>query len=256
MNTTKNLASLRVPEITFIFWMVKMFSTTVGETMADFISLDLGLGMPTVSIMIGALMVFIFGLQFTKIKTYVPIVYWTLVALMSIEGTLITDILVDLMHVSLETLCIIFTIAMIGGFILWYMQEKTLSIHSINTTSKEAYYWIVILLAFALGTAVGDLLSESLTLGYANALLLFIALMMIIGILYYVFNINAILTFWLAYIMTRPLGAALGDYLSKSHDEGGLGFGMIPINSLFFIAIGGSIFYMHIQQNKHQNVAI
>lgn len=228
---------LRVPEVTLLFWVVKTLSTTVGETGADYMAFDLGLGMPLVAIIMTGVMALFLYVQFSKFKTYVPAVYWTIVVLMSINGTLITDILVDNYGVSLETLSIVFTLAMLAGFGLWYKNEKTLSIHSIDTGKREAYYWVVILLAFALGTGVGDLLSESLALGYATALAIFGGAIAIIAIGYFFFGLNTVLAFWLAYVLTRPLGASLGDLMIQPISDGGLGIGAMSVNLVFLASI-------------------
>ena len=244
---------LRVPEVALLFWVVKSLSTTVGETTSDFFG-NVGLGMPMMAVVVAVLMAILFSMQFGKYKQYVPVIYWTLVVLMSVEGTLITDILADNNIASLSTLSIVFTIAMLAGFSAWYKKEGTLSIHSIDTHSREAYYWIVILIAFSLGTAVGDLISESLAQGYGVALSLFTGLIALVAVAYYVFKLNAVLAFWLAYILTRPFGASLGDYLSQPHSNGGLGFGLGSINAVFFAIIAASIVYMHKQINQEVKI--
>lgn len=241
---------LRVPEVTLLFWIVKTLSTTVGETGADYMAVDLGLGMPLVAIIMTGVMALFLYVQFSKFKTYVPAVYWTIVVLMSINGTLITDILVDDYGVSLETLSIIFTLAMLAGFGLWYKSEKTLSIHSIDTAKREAYYWVVILLAFALGTGVGDLLSESIALGYATSLAIFAGAIALIAVGYFWFGLNAVLAFWLAYVLTRPLGASLGDFMIQPVSEGGLNMGMMSVNIAFLAAIVLSVIYMTFRAKK------
>lgn len=228
---------LRVPEVTLLFWIVKTLSTTVGETGADFLVFDLNLGMPIVAAIMSGAMVILLYFQFAKFKTYIPVVYWSIVILMSINGTLITDILVDNFGVSLETLTVVFTLAMLAGFGLWYKNEKTLSIHSIDTGKREAYYWLVILLAFALGTGVGDLLSEALALGYATALGIFAGAIAIVAMWYFLFGLNAVLAFWIAYVLTRPLGASLGDFMIKPVADGGLGIGMMSVNVAFLASI-------------------
>lgn len=240
---------LRVPEVTLLFWIVKSLSTTVGETTSDYFG-SLGLGMPLMAVIIAVLMSGLFFLQFGKHKKYIPYIYWSLVVLMSVEGTLITDMLADNHIASLSTLTVSFSIAMLAGFALWYKKEGTLSIHSIDTASREAYYWLVILIAFALGTAAGDLISESLAQGYGVALALFSGLIAAIAIAHYVFKLNSILAFWMAYVLTRPFGASLGDYLSQSPKNGGLGFGLGIINMVFFVVIIISVYYMHLQINK------
>lgn len=242
---------VRVPLVTLIFWIIKTLSTTVGETAADFMSFGLGLGMPVTALLISMLMVFFFILQFCKFKEYVPTIYWSLVVLMSILGTLITDMLVDLAGVSLILLSIVFTCMMICGFFIWYHNEGTLSIHSIDTAKREAYYWIVILLAFALGTGVGDLISEYFSLGYGTALLLFAVCITLVTIAYYFLGLNAVLAFWIAYVLTRPLGASLGDFMIQPRTNGGLACSMSSINIAFFLAISVGVIYetWHIRQS-------
>lgn len=240
---------IRVPEVTFLFWVVKVLSTTVGETGADFISTNLGLGLNITSLIMSGLLVVSLFIQF-RLKRYVPVSYWTVVILMSIVGTLITDLLVDNLGVSLVTLSIVFTIAMLAGFAVWYKNEKTLSIHSIATARREMFYWIIILIAFALGTGIGDLMSEKLGLGYGLALLIFAASIAIVAVGFYRLKINSVLAFWIAFILTRPLGASLGDFMIQPVTEGGLGLGMSIVNALFFLVIAGLIVYMTIKHKR------
>ena len=230
-------ALLRVPEVTLVFWIIKTLSTTVGETGADFLAFDLGWGMPVTSVLMTGIMVVLLYLQFGKFKRYVPANYWSLVVLVSVLGTLITDMLVDLAGVSLVTLSVVFTMMMLAGFYLWYREEGTLSIHSIDTGKREAWYWVVILLAFALGTGVGDLISEHFALGYGNALLLFSGLIATVAVAHYVFKLNAVTAFWFAYVLTRPLGASLGDFMIQLPADGGMGINMMTVNTAFLAAI-------------------
>ena len=251
MSTVKKTL-MRVPEVTLLFWIAKTLSTTVGETGADFLAVDLGLGMPLVTLFVGAALTALLVLQFTKINRYSPENYWTIVVLMSVVGTLITDILVNIAGINLVVLTIVFTILMLAGFFVWYRSEKTLSIHSIDTSKREAYYWVVILLAFALGTGAGDLISEYYAMGYATALTLFSGLIAVIAIAYFVFKMNSVLAFWLAYILTRPLGASLGDYLIQPSADGGLEINMLLVNLGFLAAIIRSVTYLSIQNRKLQ----
>ena len=243
-----NKLVLRVPIVGAIFWIIKVLSTTVGETAADFLSFDMGWGMPLVAMIMSTIMIVLLVLQFTAFKRYIPFVYWTIVVLMSIIGTLITDILVDNFGVSLMTLSIVFTITMLFGFMIWYKNEHTLAIHSINTAKREAYYWVIILLAFALGTGAGDLISEGLAMGYGTALILFAGTISIVTIGHYVFKLNAILSFWLAYILTRPLGASLGDFMIQPIENGGLGIHAGTVNIIFFMIIFFLITYVFISK--------
>tara|TARA_R110001599_G_scaffold284714_2_gene486768 strand:+ start:5958 stop:6731 length:774 start_codon:yes stop_codon:yes gene_type:complete len=249
MGNMKNVLK-RVPEVTLIFWIIKTLSTTVGETGADFLAADLGLGMPIVAIVMSSIMAILLYLQFANIKQYIPTNYWAIVVLMSVVGTLVTDILVDMVGISMMALSITFTATMLIGFFIWYQSEKTLSIHSIDTGKREAYYWIIIMLAFALGTAVGDLIAEHLGLGYGLTLLIFTCLIAAVSAAYFIFKINGILAFWLAFILTRPLGASLGDFLTQAPIDGGLGVDMVLVNGLFFAVIIGLVLYLNAQRKE------
>ena len=235
-SSTLSVMLNKVPEITLMFWVIKILSTTVGETAADFLSVDLNFGLVNTSwIMLGLFSFFlIWQLRQTQ---YTPWTYWLNVVLISVVGTLITDNLVDNLGVSLETASLAFTSVLAVTFWIWYKMENTLSIQSINTRKREGFYWLAILFTFALGTALGDLMAEALGLGYATALGLFSFMILLIVIAHFEFKLNAILTFWLVYILTRPLGASLGDYLSQDLTNGGLGLGASFTSLLFLITI-------------------
>ncbi|MFA5170270.1 MAG: hypothetical protein WC426_01795 [Sulfuriferula sp.] len=239
----------RVPEITLFFWVIKIMATTVGETAADFLSFTMKLGLVNTSYVMSGLLVLALVIQF-KLKRYVPVSYWLVVVLVSVVGTLITDNLVDNLGVSLVTITVLFSIALAVVFALWYANEKTLSIHSIFTAKRELFYWAAILFTFALGTAAGDLVAEHLAMGYALSAVMFGAAIAVITLAYYRFKLNAVLAFWLAYILTRPFGASMGDLLSQPVDVGGLGLGTIGTSSVFLGAIVILIAYLTIQQKR------
>ena len=232
----------RVPQVTLDFWIVKLLAVTMGETAADYLAVNLGLGLAATSwIMSAVLAVFIF-LQFRQ-KRYVPWAYWAAVVMISIVGTLITDNLVDNLGVRLETTTAFFSIALAGTFAFWYYWEGTLSIHSIVTTRREVWYWLAILFTFSLGTAAGDLVAEKFELGYLATGLLFLAIVVTFWVAY-LLKANPVLTFWLAYIFTRPLGASFGDLLSQPVEYGGLGFGTIVTSLLFLVLIAATVVFM------------
>ncbi len=233
----------KVPEITIYFWIIKILCTTVGETFADFLNTSLNLGLTGTSLVMGTLLIVVLFFQF-RAKKYVPSVYWLAVVLISVVGTLITDNLTDNFGISLVTTTIIFAIALAITFMVWYVKEKTLSIHSIITTKREAFYWLAILFTFALGTASGDLIAEKFALGYLVSGLLFLGLVVAVTIAHYRFKLNAVPAFWIAYILTRPLGASIGDYLSQVHDDGGLGLGTTTTSVIFLVAILGMVIYL------------
>ncbi len=203
--------------------------------------------------MSGILLLVLFS-QFSA-KKYIPGIYWLDVVLLSIVGTLISDNLVDNLGVALSTTSIIFGVALIVVFVCWYLTERTLSVHTIDTTRREFFYWAAILFTFSLGTSAGDLISESSGLGYAYATLLFAASIGLIFLFYKVAKINAILAFWLAYILTRPLGASMGDLLSQSVSAGGISLGTTITSIVFLTTILGLVIYFSINQKKETLVA-
>jgi uncharacterized membrane-anchored protein len=233
----------KVPEVTIFFWIIKILATTVGETAADFLNVNLNLGLTITTIIMSVLLIITLFYQF-KSRKYVPGIYWLAVVLISVVGTLVTDNLVDNLGITLETTTIYFSIALLGTFAVWYASEKTLSIHSIYTTKREAFYWLAILFTFALGTAAGDLTAEGLNLGYLVSALMFAALIGVVAIAHYLFKLNAVLAFWIAYILTRPLGASLGDYLSQPQDAGGLGLGTVGTSAIFLVTILILVIYL------------
>ena len=176
--------------------------------------------------------------------------------LVSVVGTLITDNLVDNLHISLVTITALFSIALAAVFALWYASEKTLSIHSIVSTKRELFYWAAILFTFALGTAAFDLVAEHLGLGYAISAMIFGAIIAVITLAYYRFKLNAVLAFWMAYILTRPFGASIGDLLSQPVAAGGLGLGTVSTSGIFLITIFGLITYLTIQQKKQMLITL
>jgi uncharacterized membrane-anchored protein len=179
-----------------------------------------------------------------RTRRYVPGIYWLAVVLISVVGTLITDNMVDNFGVSLVASTSIFAVALAITFAVWYSSEKTLSIHSITTTKREAFYWLAILFTFALGTAAGDLVAEKLSVGYWQSALLFAAAIGVVAVAGLKLGMNAVLAFWIAYILTRPLGASIGDYLSQVRADGGLGLGTTGTSALFLAAILVVVIYL------------
>jgi uncharacterized membrane-anchored protein len=233
----------KVPEITVYFWLIKVLCTTVGETAADLLNENLGLGLTNTSYIMGALLIATLVFQFRS-RRYVPGIYWLAVVLISVVGTLVSDNLVENYGVTLETTTIAFSAILIAVFASWYASERTLSVHTIVTTKREGFYWLTILFTFALGTAAGDLVAERLNLGYLVSALAFAGVIAAIAVAHLRFKLNAVLAFWLAYILTRPLGASLGDLLSQARADGGLGLGTVGTSALFLTAILGLVSYL------------
>lgn len=234
----------KVPEVTLFFWVIKIMCTTVGETAADYLNENLGFGLTNTTYVAGALLAVLLLWQF-RLRRYVPGVYWSVVVVVSVFGTLITDNMTDRFQIPLTLSTPVFAAILAVVFAVWYAFEHTLSIHTIVTTRRESFYWLAILFTFALGTAAGDLVAEQFTVGYGISIGLFGAVIAVIAFAHYVLKANPVLTFWLAYIMTRPLGASIGDELSQSsHKYGGLGLGTTGTSYLFLGCILALVTYL------------
>ncbi|MCB8914235.1 MAG: hypothetical protein H6532_00165 [Thermoleophilales bacterium] len=237
----------KVPEVTLFFWIIKVLCTTVGETAADYMNVDLGFGLTDTTYAIGGLLVIALIFQFRS-RRYVPGIYWTAVVLISVVGTLISDNLVDNMGVPLQTTTIAFSAALAVTFIVWYGFERTLSIHSITTTRREAFYWLAILFTFALGTSAGDQIAEQYGLGYFISILVFAGAIGLVALAHFRFKLGPITAFWIAYILTRPLGASIGDWMSQPTSAGGLGLGTTGTSFIFLAAILGLVVYLSVSK--------
>lgn len=240
-------AANRVPDVTVDFWLIKLMAVTMGETAADYLAVNLGLGLTMTSLIMTGVLLVALVFQFAQ-KRYVPWAYWLAVVLISVVGTLVTDNLVDNFGVRLETTTVAFSVVLAATFAVWYASERTLSIHTIYTTKREVFYWLAILFTFSLGTAAGDLVAETFNMGYLTTGLLFGGVIAVIALAYYVFKLNGIFAFWLAYILTRPLGASFGDLLSQPFEYGGLGFGTTLTSVIFLGCIAALVFYMSVKR--------
>jgi uncharacterized membrane-anchored protein len=242
----------KVPEVTLYFWVIKILCTTVGETAADYVNDTLGFGLTKTTYVAGALLVVLLAVQF-RLRRYVPAVYWSVVVVISVFGTLITDNMTDRYDVPLTTSTPIFAAILAVVFATWYAFERTLSIHSIVTTRREAFYWLAILFTFALGTAAGDLVAEKASLGYAVSIAIFGGAIALVAFAHYALRLNAILAFWLAYILTRPLGASIGDFMSQRDPNYGLGLGTTKTSYIFLGAILLLVTYLSITRRDDLN---
>jgi uncharacterized membrane-anchored protein len=244
----------KVPEVTLFFWVIKIMCTTVGETAADYLNENLGFGLTSTTIFTGLLLIVLLVVQF-RANRYIPFVYWSVVVVISVFGTLITDNMTDRYNVPLTTSTPIFAVALAIVFAVWWCYERTLSIDTIFTTRRECFYWLVILFTFALGTAAGDLVAEKASLGYGISIAIFGGVIALIALAYYGFKANAVLTFWLAYIMTRPLGASIGDFMSQhSHKYGGLGLGTTGTSYIFLGCILALVIWLTITRRDATEV--
>jgi uncharacterized membrane-anchored protein len=234
----------KVPEVTVWFWVIKILCTTVGESFADWIDMTLGVGLIPTSLIFTIVLLAVLAWQL-RLDRYVPFVYWLTVVVVSVTGTLYTDILTDVQGVPLALSTSVFAATLALVFGVWYARERTLSIHSITTTPREVFYWLAILVTFALGTAAGDWILELTGWGPGTSVLLPAGLIVAIFIGWRL-GANAVLSFWLAYILTRPLGANLGDWLGFPKDQQGLGLGVAITSVIFLSAILATVVYLSI----------
>src|SRR6478752_4817262 len=232
----------KVPEVTVYFWVIKILCTTVGESFADYINETLGFGLTNTTVVFSVALIIALVAQF-RLNRYVPGVYWLSVVLISVVGTLLTDNLTDGHGVPLWISTTVFAVLLAVVFSLWYAREHTLSIHTIVTTPREAWYWLTVLVTFALGTAAGDWTLE-LT-GWSPGKSVLLPLGLILAVLAaWKLGMGPVLSFWLAYILTRPLGANIGDYLASPRADGGLGLGTLGTSVLFLGTILVVVIYL------------
>ena len=232
----------KVPEVTVWFWIIKILCTTVGESFADFINTGLGVGLNMTAVTFTVVLAVVLGVQL-GLNRYVPVVYWLAVVVLSVTGTLYTDILTDSLGVPLAISSGFFAVLLAVVFGVWFARERTLSIHSIITTPRELFYWLAVLVTFALGTAAGDWTLSLTGWGPGVSVLLPAGLILAI-VIGWRLGANAVLSFWLAYILTRPLGANLGDWLASPSAAHGLGLGYGPTSVIFLAAILAAVIYL------------
>ncbi|GGM97765.1 membrane protein [Streptomyces fuscichromogenes] len=243
MSSGRRLCWNKVPEVTVHFWIIKALCATVGETAADLLDEKTGLGLPGVSVLMTALLAVVLVVQL-RTSAYRAGVYWTAVALISVVGTLISDSLTSDMGVPLETSTTVFAIALAVVFVAWYRRERTLSLHSIDTTGRESFYWLAVLFTFALGTAAGDLVSERMDFGHWLSAVLFALVIAAVALAHLALDLDAVWSFWIAYVLTRPLGASVGAYLSQPTGDGGVGLGTVVTSVLFLGVVLGLVVYL------------
>mgnify|MGYP000281746291 CR=1 FL=1 len=243
---TKQLA-VKVPAVTAFFWIIKVLATTVGETFSDWINETLGFGLGNTTAVMTVVLIVLLTLQ-VRSKTYRPWLYWLNIVVVSITGTLITDNLTDGLGFPLLYSMIIFGALLIATFIVWYRKEGSLAMKSIKTRERELFYWLAILLTFAMGTATGDYLGDALSLGFGLSAVIFAAAIGLVALLWKRGLVSEITAFWIAYILTRPLGASIGDLLAQAPKDGGLGIGTTGTSVIFLVAILASVSYLAISK--------
>ncbi len=244
----------KVPEVTLYFWVIKILCTTVGETAADYLNDTLGFGLDNTSLLMSGLLAVALVFQL-RARRYVPGIYWVSVVLISVVGTLVSDKLADDLGVPLLTTTILFAVLLAVTFVAWFASERTLSIHSIVTSRRETFYWLAILFTFALGTSAGDLFAEKLGVGYWPTVGIVAVVIGLITAAHYALRLNAVLAFWLAYILTRPLGASIGDGMSQPQKYGGLGLGTTGTSVLFLTVILALVVFLAVTKVDQTELA-
>lgn len=238
---------VKVPAITTYFWIIKILSTTVGETFADYLNDTLGFGLSKTAIVMTIALLVALVFQMSS-RRYIPSIYWLTIVLISTVGTLITDTLHDTYNVQNWQSIIVFSIALIVTFTVWHRREGSLEMKSINTRKREAFYWLAILFTFALGTAGGDIFLDDMGIALRYTLIGFAIALGIVWAAWKKQHFNAVGAFWIAYVLTRPLGAATGDFLSLPKKETGLGLGATTTSIIFLALIAALVSYLTISK--------
>ncbi len=239
----------KVPEIAALFWVTKLLTTAMGESTSDFLVKRMD---PVVAVGIGAVVLLgALVLQF-RADRYIPWIYWITVLMVAIVGTMAADVLHIQFHVPYAVSTVLFAVVLAVVFVSWHRVEGTLSIHSIVTPRRELFYWAAVMATFALGTAAGDFTATTLGLGYLTSAVLFAALMLVPAVGFWRFHLNAILAFWTAYVLTRPLGASIADWLGKPKHVSGLGWGDGVASLLFGLLIVGCVSYLTVADRQVQ----
>jgi uncharacterized membrane-anchored protein len=231
----------KVPEIIIYFWIIKLLTTAMGESTSDYLVYNVNRYLAVALGAAGLVAALILQLA---VRRYVPWIYWLAVLMVAVFGTMAADVLHIVVGIPYYASTAFFAVALAVIFVAWYASEKTLSIHSIYTRRRELFYWATVMATFALGTAAGDLTAFTLGLGFFASIVLFAVVMAIPALGYRFFGLNAIFAFWFAYIVTRPLGASVADWLGKPHSMRGLNLGDGLVSVALAILIAGFVAYV------------
>jgi uncharacterized membrane-anchored protein len=238
------------PRITVLFWAIKILSTAMGEATSDYLVHHYN---PYAAVLFGFVVFAVAMVVQFRHARYVPWVYWLAVLMVAVFGTMCADVLHVEFGVPYIASTILFAVALVVVFTTWSRTEGTLSIHSITTTRREAFYWLAVLATFAMGTALGDLTAYTLNLGFLTAGIVFGVLFLVPAVAWRVFGVNAILAFWAAYVLTRPLGASFADWTGKPRDAGGLGYGDGTVALVLFVVI--ALLVAWVSARPHERLA-
>ena len=243
----------RVPEITALFWIVKILTTGMGEAFSDYINFGLHISHSLLLVGGAVLLIGALVIQFSK-KRYTPWAYWLVVSVISIYGTILADVIGDVLGVPFAVSAIAYTVLLAATLLLWHRSEGSLSIHSVFTWQREAFYWATVLFTFCLGTAVGDMTADTFNWGFLASGLIFTVGILIPAVGYRYFKFDDVFAFWFAYILTRPLGASFADWLSQSPDRGGINFGANWISLILIVFIVVLVGLMTVRQRESRSL--
>ena len=235
----------KVPQVTLIFWVIKILSTGMGETTSDFLVRTID---PVVAVLLGGACFAVALILQLAVRRYVPWIYWLAVVMVAIFGTMVADVLHIVFGIPYVVSTVFFAVALTIVFVAWYATEKTLSIHTINTRRRELFYWATVITTFALGTAVGDMTATTLQLGYFASGVLFAILFALPALSYWLLGLNEVIAFWFAYIVTRPLGASFADWLGRPVELGGVGIGTGVVSLALAVVIAIMVGYLTVTQ--------
>ncbi|MGE4340591.1 MAG: hypothetical protein AB7E55_32270 [Pigmentiphaga sp.] len=239
----------KVPQITLSFWIAKILSTAMGEATSDFLVFHTN---PYLAVLGGALAFLgALALQFGT-RRHVPAAYWLLVVVVSTFGTMVADVIHVVLGVPYVVSAAAFAIALLLILWAWNAVERSLSIHTVQTPRREAFYWATVLATFALGTAAGDLTAATFGMGYLNSAILFTALFALPGLAYFAMGLNEVTAFWAAYILTRPMGASFADWFDKPVATSGLGYGTPAVASILTLAVGAAVLHICLRHRRQR----
>jgi uncharacterized membrane-anchored protein len=240
-------AASKVPEISALFWIIKVLTTGMGEATSDFLvrSFD-----PVVVVLVAAALFAACLLIQLRAPRFIAWRYWLLVSMVSVFGTMVADVTHIVIGVPYAVSSTVFAVVLAAVFLIWWRTERTLSIHSITTRRRELFYWAAVIVTFALGTATGDLTATTVGLGYLGSGILFAVLISLPGIAHRTLRRGAVPMFWIAYVLTRPLGASFADWLGVSHQRGGLGLGTGPVSLVTVIAVAALVAVVSVRQRR------
>ena len=256
MNTGSEQSRIlnRVPQIILIYWVIKIASTTLGETGADMFSMTFNIGYAATILIFMSLFLVLLAIKLS-IRRYEPILYWLVFTSTAIAGTAISDFFDRTLHMGYTVGSLVLLSALILILFAWKRSEKTIAVEEIRTNKAEAFYWTAFLVANTLGTAAGDFLADELNIGFLHSAIIISVILLLISLLHYFTKISGVILFWFAFVLTRPFGATFGDLLTKPRDHGGLDFGTIGTSLFFFVILVISVL-VESRLEKQRNAAL